>query len=64
MKTSDISDVIKGDEQCRDGHYRAKQELRTKTVSCAVSFLCPSPLDAVRFGQFFQRFRKPSMRVF
>jgi hypothetical protein len=29
MKTSDISDVIQGDEQCRDGHYRAKQELRT-----------------------------------
>ena len=31
MKTSDSSDVIQGDEQCRDGHYRAKQELRTKT---------------------------------
>ena len=29
MKTSDISDAIQGDEQCRDGHDRAKQELRT-----------------------------------
>jgi molybdopterin-dependent oxidoreductase alpha subunit len=27
------SDVIQGDEQCRDGHYRAKQGLRTKTVT-------------------------------
>jgi hypothetical protein len=33
MKTSDSSDVIQGDEQCRDGHYRAKQDLRTKTVT-------------------------------
>jgi molybdopterin-dependent oxidoreductase alpha subunit len=33
MKTSDSSDVIQGDEQCRDGHYRAKQDLRTKTVA-------------------------------
>ena len=33
MKTSDKSDVIQGDEQCRDGHYRAKQDLRTKTVT-------------------------------
>src|ERR1700690_1109460 len=29
----------------------------------AVSFLCPSQLDAVRFRQLSQRFRKPSMRV-
>jgi molybdopterin-dependent oxidoreductase alpha subunit len=33
MKTPDSSDVIQGDEQCRDGHYRAKQDLRTKTVT-------------------------------
>ena len=33
MKTSDSSEVIQGDEQCRDGHYRAKQDLRTKTVT-------------------------------
>jgi molybdopterin-dependent oxidoreductase alpha subunit len=33
MKTSDSSDVVLGDEQCRDGHYRAKQELRAKTVT-------------------------------
>jgi molybdopterin-dependent oxidoreductase alpha subunit len=33
MKTSDSSHVIQGDEQCRDGHYRPKQDLRTKTVT-------------------------------
>ncbi len=33
MKTSDSSDAIQGDEQCRDGHYRAKQDLRTKNVT-------------------------------
>src|SRR5271155_2031700 len=33
MKTSDSSDVIQGDEQSRDGHYRPKQGLRTKTVT-------------------------------
>jgi molybdopterin-dependent oxidoreductase alpha subunit len=33
MKTSDSSNVIQGDEQCRDGHYRAKQDLRTITVA-------------------------------
>jgi hypothetical protein len=32
MKTSDSSNVIQGDEQCRDGHYRAKLELRLQTV--------------------------------
>jgi molybdopterin-dependent oxidoreductase alpha subunit len=30
MKTPDSSDVIQGDEQCRDGHYRAKLDLRTQ----------------------------------
>jgi molybdopterin-dependent oxidoreductase alpha subunit len=29
-KTSDNTDVVQGDEQCRDGHYRAKLDLRTK----------------------------------
>jgi molybdopterin-dependent oxidoreductase alpha subunit len=33
MKTSDSTDVIQGDEQSRDGHYRAKQDLRTETVA-------------------------------
>ena len=28
MKTSDSTDVVQGDEQCRDGHYRAKLDLR------------------------------------
>jgi molybdopterin-dependent oxidoreductase alpha subunit len=31
MNTPDTSDVIFGDEQCRDGHYRSKQDLREKT---------------------------------
>jgi hypothetical protein len=33
MKTSHSSDAIQGDEQCRDGHYRSKQDLRPKTVT-------------------------------
>jgi molybdopterin-dependent oxidoreductase alpha subunit len=33
MKTLDSTDVIQGDEQCRDGHYRAKQDLHTKTAT-------------------------------
>jgi molybdopterin-dependent oxidoreductase alpha subunit len=33
MDTPDASDVIQGDEGCRDGHYRAKQDLRTKTMT-------------------------------
>ncbi|MGA9507646.1 MAG: FdhF/YdeP family oxidoreductase [Candidatus Sulfotelmatobacter sp.] len=35
MKTSDSSDVIQGDERSRDGHYRDKQNLRTKSVTSA-----------------------------
>ncbi len=31
MNTPDASAVILGDEQCRDGHYRSKQDLREKT---------------------------------
>jgi molybdopterin-dependent oxidoreductase alpha subunit len=31
MKAPNSSDVIQGDEHCRDGHYRAKLDLRTKT---------------------------------
>jgi molybdopterin-dependent oxidoreductase alpha subunit len=34
MKTSDRTDVIQGDEQCRDGHYRAKVDLREQTAAC------------------------------
>ena len=30
---ADSWNVIQGDEQCRDGHYRAKQDLRTQTVN-------------------------------
>ena len=33
MKTPDRTDVIQGDEKCRDGHYRAKQDLREKTAT-------------------------------
>jgi molybdopterin-dependent oxidoreductase alpha subunit len=35
MKASDSSDVIQGDEHCRDGHYRAKLDLRTKAENSA-----------------------------
>ena len=35
MKASDDSNVIQGDEQCRDGHYRAKLDLRIGTVPAA-----------------------------
>jgi len=33
MKTPDASDVIQGDEQCRDGHYRSKLGLRLQTAT-------------------------------
>src|SRR5271156_4169952 len=33
MNTPDSTRVIQGDELCRDGHYRAKLDLRTKTES-------------------------------
>src|ERR1700684_2536082 len=33
MITADNRDVIQGDEGCRDGHYRAKQDLRPNTVT-------------------------------
>ncbi len=33
MRTSDDSRAVQGDEQCRDGHYRAKLDLRTTTAS-------------------------------
>jgi molybdopterin-dependent oxidoreductase alpha subunit len=33
MNTTDSFDVIQGDEQCRGGHYRAKQDLRLKTAT-------------------------------
>src|SRR6202161_2272250 len=32
VKTPDRTDVIQGDEQCRDGHYRVKLDLRTVAV--------------------------------
>ncbi|HEY1469945.1 MAG TPA: FdhF/YdeP family oxidoreductase [Candidatus Acidoferrum sp.] len=33
MKTPDRTDVIQGDERCRDGHYGAKQDLREKAAT-------------------------------
>jgi molybdopterin-dependent oxidoreductase alpha subunit len=33
MLTADNWEVIQGDEGCRDGHYRAKQDLRPDTVT-------------------------------
>ena len=65
MKTSDSSNVIQGDEQCRDGHYRAKQDVRTQTVTStgggpaaelnpndqtSVQAQNPTNLDKVRIG--------------
>ncbi|MEA2260102.1 MAG: hypothetical protein QOJ51_2927, partial [Acidobacteriaceae bacterium] len=32
MNTSASTDVIQGDEQSRDGHYRAKQDLREQAA--------------------------------
>ena len=44
MKTSDISDVVQGDEECRDGHYRAKPDLRSETAT-AIGAVCAAELD-------------------
>ena len=33
MTTPACTDVIQGDEQCRDGHYRAKHDLREQTAA-------------------------------
>src|SRR5271167_2283346 len=33
MSTPERTDVIHGDEGCRDGHYRAKQDLREQTAA-------------------------------
>ena len=48
MKTSDSTDVIQGDEQCRDGHYRAKLDLRTNppTGNGAVPAVALDPNDS------------------
>jgi molybdopterin-dependent oxidoreductase alpha subunit len=59
MKTSDDSAVIQGDEQCRDGHYRAKLDLRIGTLpaveldpndSASVQAQNPSDLGKLRIG--------------
>jgi hypothetical protein len=34
MTTPACTDVIQGDDQCRDGHYRAKHDLREQTATC------------------------------
>jgi hypothetical protein len=34
MATTACTDVIQGDEECRDGHYRAKQSLREQSAPC------------------------------
>jgi len=33
METSDSWGIVQGDEQCRDGHYRAKQDMRPEAVT-------------------------------
>ena len=59
MKTSLTRDVIQGDEQCRDGHYRAKLDLRIGTVpaveldpndSTSLQAQNPSDLGKLRVG--------------
>ena len=47
MKTADSTDVIQGDAQSRDGHYRGKQDVREKTpASVGTAELDPnSPLS-------------------
>ncbi len=65
MSTSQSTEVIQGDEQSRDGHYRAKQDLRQQTsiddrakraaaldANDAVSLQAQNPftLDKVRVG--------------
>jgi molybdopterin-dependent oxidoreductase alpha subunit len=42
MTTSESTQVIQGDEQSRDGHYRAKQELRTPPAVEQVADLDPN----------------------
>src|SRR5580693_1937316 len=48
MKTLDSSNVIQGDEQCRDGHYRAKSDLGLETAieAGAASAVNPDPNDS------------------
>ena len=48
-------DADTGHEQ-RHRSQRSCRIVLTTTVHPAVSFLCPSQLDAVRFRQLFQRF--------
>jgi molybdopterin-dependent oxidoreductase alpha subunit len=41
MKASGSTDVIQGDEQSRDGHYRAKQDLREQAVTSDIEEQAP-----------------------
>jgi molybdopterin-dependent oxidoreductase alpha subunit len=59
MKTSVTQDVIQGDEQCRDGHYRVKLDLRIGAVpagdldpndSTSLQAQNPPDLGKVRVG--------------
>src|SRR6202522_76435 len=48
MKTADSWDLIQGDEQCRDGHYRVKLDIRVETAleAGAVSAVDLDPNDS------------------
>ncbi len=60
MKTPQSSDVIQGDDQSRDGHYRVKQDLREQdqpaaaeldpSDSVSLSAQNPVHMDNVRVG--------------
>ena len=43
MKAADSTDVIQGDEQSRDGHYRAKQDLREQAVTSDIEEQAAGP---------------------
>ena len=48
MKAPVSSDVIQGDEHCRDGHYRAKQDLRGQTESAHPVTLDPNDSTSIQ----------------
>jgi hypothetical protein len=55
MKMSDS--VIEGDEQCRDGHYRVKLDLRSQTATGFVGHNLPMNASAANASAPCSRFR-------
>src|SRR5215471_12397562 len=46
MKSPNSTRVIQGDEQCRDGHYRAKENLREQKATSIQAAAKLNPSDA------------------